>query len=140
MASDPEQEYCEALAAYEVALKRLVAAKKARPKPTIRANSLEHKKQVREAIWQAYLAGERNYDAMARRFGRTPGNVRHLIREMRRERAFGPITAKDHYYLTELERAREFHAARERSGLPAYTLAEIDAMFPSFIPHQPDNE
>jgi hypothetical protein len=95
---EAEREYFEARAAYDKALVRLSAAKKARPKPAIRAGSLEHMAQVRDAIWQAYLAGERDYEAMAKRFGRTRGNISTVIRDVKKERGFGPITAEEHRY------------------------------------------
>lgn len=114
--SDPEREYRDAKAAYGKALARLIAAKKARPKPVIREGSLAHKAQVREAIWQAYLAGERNYAALARRFARTPGNISTVIRDALEERAFGPITPEEHAYQAELEA----EAARWRFAHPQY--------------------
>jgi hypothetical protein len=97
MTDDPaEREYIDAKAAYDAALARLRSAKKARSKPAIRINSLAHKAQVREAIWQAYLAGERDYEALAQRFGRARSGISGVISAFRSERAFGPITAEEY--------------------------------------------
>lgn len=95
-----EREYLEAKAAYDKALARLIAAKKARPRqePVVRIGSLRQMAREREAIWQAYLAGDRDYEAMARRFGRTRGNITSVIRNTRQERAFGPPTAEEYRY------------------------------------------
>ena len=104
---DAEQEYVEAKAAYAVALARLTAAKKALdalpPKPTKWELRDAENKRISDAVWQAYLDGARDYRVLAVRFGRSRGWIGGHIRDILRERRFGPETLEDYRYRTMLD-------------------------------------
>ena len=109
MSDDAEREYVEAKAAYDAALVRLVAAKKARPaKPTKAALLRERNDEIVEAAWQAYIDGERDYQMLADRHDRSKGWVKHHISRLRYERRFGPETLRD------FERRRWFEERPQR--------------------------
>ena len=86
MSDNAEREYVEAKAAYDAALVRLAAAKKARRSRRWRLA------QLQEEVWQAYVDGERDYRALAERFGRSRAWVSNHVRGILRERRFGPET------------------------------------------------
>jgi hypothetical protein len=93
MSDDAEREYVEAKAAYDAALVRLSAAKKARPKQTTKYELREAQNQrIRDAVWQAYLGGQRDYRALGKEFGRSTAWVGSRIREVMHQRRFGPET------------------------------------------------
>jgi hypothetical protein len=94
-----EREYQEAKAAYEAALVRLTAAKKARPSPYFTVpprNAIIEAR--RQHIWHRYVAGERDLQAMAQRLGVSLEHVKSVIREELHERAYeyGPPTRSDY--------------------------------------------
>jgi hypothetical protein len=93
-----EREYQEAKAAYEAALVRLKAAKKARPasfRVPPRNDIIEAR---REHIWQRYVAGERDLPAMAKRLGVSLAHVKHVVSLGLHEAAYeyGPPTRSDY--------------------------------------------
>ena len=93
---DAEQEYVEAKAAYAVALARLSAAKKARPKQPTKYELRDAQNQrISDAVWQAYVDGTRDYHILADRFGRSSSWVGSHIRDILRERRFGPETLEE---------------------------------------------
>jgi hypothetical protein len=97
MSDDAEREYVEAKAAYDAALVRLSAAKKARPKQTTKYELREAQNQrIRDAVWQAYLGGQRDYRALGKEFGRSTAWVGIHIREVMHQRRFGPETAHEY--------------------------------------------
>jgi hypothetical protein len=97
MDEDAEREYVEAKAAYDAALVRLSAAKKARPKQTTKYELREAQNQmIRDAVWQAYLGGQRDYRALGKEFGRSTAWVGSHIREVMHQRRFGPETAHEY--------------------------------------------
>ena len=81
--SETEREYAEAKAAYGAALARLSAAKVA----MAGLKSL-NRREIHDAVWRAYLAGERDYRVIAVRFGRSRGWVSQHIRGILHERGF----------------------------------------------------
>jgi hypothetical protein len=83
---DAEREYIEAKAAYDAALARLVAARKARPKHPTKA----------ELRTMAYLDGNRNYKALAEEFCRSRTWVGNVISDRKYFGRFGPETAHEH--------------------------------------------
>ena len=93
--SDPEREYQEAKAAYGAALARLKAAKAARPPQPQVPSRWEIADARRERIWQAYLAGDRDFCSLAQRFGVLPARVRVIVKRELAEHAHGPFTRDD---------------------------------------------
>jgi hypothetical protein len=97
MSDDAEQEYIEAKAAYDVALARLVAARKARPKqPTKAELRLAENQRITDVIWQAYVAGERDYDVLAALVGRSRGWAGRHVHTILHKRQFGPETPQEY--------------------------------------------
>ena len=97
MSDDAEREYVEAKAAYDAALVRLSAAKKARPKQTTKYELREAQNQrIRDAVWQEYLGGQRDYHALGKEFGRSTAWVGSHIREIMHQRRFGPETLREY--------------------------------------------
>jgi hypothetical protein len=108
---DAEREYVEAKAAYDVALARLVAARKARPKqPTKAELRTAENQRIADAVWQAYLDGKRDRRALAEEFGRSRQWIGNTIWENLSRRAFGPETIEEHeeriWWLTRADRAK----------------------------------
>ena len=85
-----EREYQAALAAYRVAMQRLMSAKAARPD-----------------CWEAYLAGERDLKTLAERYDKPVIRIRKEIEKNLRDKAFGPETEPEY-------RARMLDADRHR--------------------------
>jgi hypothetical protein len=97
MSDDPEREYIEAKAAYDAALVRLAAAKKARPKQTLKSDLRRAENQrIGEAVWQAYVEGARDYHLLADRFGRSRSWVNSHILSVLYQRRFGPETLREY--------------------------------------------
>lgn len=90
-------EYWAAKAAYDEALARLIEAKRALArKPNGTEVRRARQAETREALWQEYVGGRRDYTEMGRPYRMRGKSVYNMISRMRRERAFGPITAKEH--------------------------------------------